>query len=273
MIIRALTILVLTALIFGTAAYFSYELYWKPQKLDRLDKEAKAVAPVSVAPTDYTLPAYEKAVQAQKSGGVAEGKAALTEFITNYPDSPNIPAAKKLLGDLNSRQFFSAADTTDKVLYTVASRDSLVKIASRHKSSAELIFRVNNLENINLKIGQQLAIPQLDVAVILNKKNHTITVNNKGQFFREYPIISYKAPPAPAGAKVTDKFGLKDSKRVPFGDKDYADCERVIMISGGATIRGAAEGAAAPPAGIIVSPDDVDEIFLLVSRGTPVTMQ
>jgi len=272
MIIRALTILVLTALIFGTAAYFSYELYWKPQKLDRLDREAQAAAPISVTPTDYTLPAYEKAVQAQKSGDIAAGRAALMDFIANYPDSPNLSAAKKLLGELNSKQFFSPTDPTDKVIYTVASRDSLVRIASKFKSSAELIFRVNNLENINLQIGQKLSIPQVDAAVILNRKAHTITVNNKGQFFREYPIVSFKAPSAPSGAKVTDKFGLKDSKRVPFGDKEYADCDRVIMISGGATIRGVAEGGTPPP-GIVVSNDDVEEIFLLVSRGTPVTMQ
>jgi len=272
MIIRALTILVLTALIFGTAAYFSYELYWKPQQLDRLDKEAKAITPVSITPTDYTLPAYEKAVQAQKTGDVAAGRAALTDFIANYPTSPNIPAAKKLLGELNSRQFFSKTDTSDKVVYTVASRDSLVKIASKFKSSAELIFQVNNLENINLQIGQRLAIPQVDTTVVLNRKAQTITVNNKGQFFREYTILSYKSPNPPAGGKVTDKFGLKDSKRIPFGDKEYADCDRVIMISGGATIRGIAEGAPPPP-GIIVSDDDAEEIFLLVSRGTPVTMQ
>jgi len=272
MIIRALTILVLTALIFGTAAYFAYDLYWKPQKLDQLDRETKALTPIQSKPTDYTLPAYEKAVQATKGGDSEAGKAALTDFVRDYPDSPNVPAAKKLLGDINSKQFFSASDTKDKVVYTVASRDSLVRIAAKFKSSAELIFRVNNLENINLQIGQRLTIPQPEVSMILDRKSHTITILNKGMFFRDYKVLSFKAPAAPANAKVTDKFAMLDSKRVPFGDKNYAQGDRVLMISGGVTIRGGAEGATMP-AGVIVSPDDIDEIFLLVSRGTAVTMQ
>lgn len=272
MIIRALTILVLTGLIFGTAAYFAYELYWKPQKLDQLDREAKAIAPVTMTPTDYTLPAYQKAVAAARGPDVEAGKAALHEFIQNYPDSPNLGAARKLLGEINSKQFFSSSDTKDKVVYTVASRDSLVRIASKFKSSAELIFRVNNLENINLQIGQRLAIPQPEVTITLDKKAHTVTVQNKGQFFREYKILSFKSPAAAAGAKVTDKFAMADSKRVAFGDKSYAGGDRVVMISGGVTMRGGVEGSPLP-AGIVLSQDDMDEIFLLVSRGTPVTMQ
>jgi LysM repeat protein len=271
MIIRALTILVLTAVIFGTAAYFAYDLYWKPQKLDRIDRETKALSPVQTQPTDFTLPAYEKAAKTAKGDDPAAGRTALTEFIHNYPESPNLPAARALLGELNSKQFFSSSDPYGKVQYTVASRDSLVRIAAKFKSSAELIFRVNNLDSINLKIGQQLVVPQSDVAVIIDRKKHTITIQNKGEFFREYKILSFKSPTALPGAKVVDKFATKDSKRVPFGDKNYEGSERVLMISGGGTIRAALEDGS-NPAGIVVAPGDMDEIFLLVSRGTPVTM-
>ena len=48
--------------------------------------------------------------------------------------------------------------------------DSLVKIASKFKSNAELIFRANNMETINLKIGQKLVIPQLDISVVVDRK-------------------------------------------------------------------------------------------------------
>ena len=47
-----------------------------------------------------------------------------------------------------------------------------------------------------------------------------------------------------------------------------------MLGSAGVVIRGLPEGAGAtPPPGIIVAQPDIEEIFLLVSRGTPVTIQ
>lgn len=272
-IIRAFTILVLTVLIFGGAAYFAYELYWKPERLDREEKvaaEARAALPPT-PPPDYTLPAFEKAAQLQKSGDVEGARAAFFDFLKNYPDAPKASEARRIIGEINSSQFFSPSASPDKVAYTVVSRDSLAKIAAKFKSSPELIFRVNNLDSINLQIGQQLYIPQLQVTVDVDRKAGLVTVNNNGAFFKAYPAV-VKVPHSATATqtKVLDKFATRDSKRVAFGDKNYADCERFVVFSGGVTVRAGEAGAAG--AGITLSPSDMDEIFLLVNRGTPVTL-
>jgi LysM repeat protein len=270
--VRTLIILVLVGLILGGSAFFAYELYWKPRKLDREDKAASATAEIP----DYTLPVFQKAADLERSGDIEGARAAWGAFIRDYPSSPKIAEAKAALGSLNTGQVFSPSSSPDKTSYSVAKGDTLVRIASKFKSNAELIFRVNNMETINLKIGQRLVIPQLEMSIVVDRKAGTVTLFNRGQFFKEYRTIALKTPGISASAqtKVADKIALRGSNRVAFGDKNYSGSERWVMLgSAGLVIRSLPEGAEAPPPGIIVAQPDIEEIFVLVSRGTPVTIQ
>jgi hypothetical protein len=79
--------------------------------------------------------------------------------------------------------------------------------------------------------------------------------------------------------KVSDKIALKGPNRVAFGAADYNGSERWVMLGlTNAVIRGQPEvdengQAPAVPPGIIVSQEDIEEIFPLVTRGTSVTIQ
>lgn len=280
---RTLIILLVAGLVFGGTGYFAYELYLKPRKLDAEEKKLVAETVPTPIP-DYSLPAYQKASALVKTGPIDQARASLTEFIASYPESPNLANAKAALGELNANEVFTAAPGPDKVAYTVGKGDALVKIASKVKSNAELIFRANNLETINLKIGQQLFVPQLQMSLTVNRAAKTVTLYNKGEFFKEYPVISLKIPGSAGPAnktKVSDKYAMLETKRVAFGDKTYAQSDRIVLLGQGIVLRGmpespeVAEGATPPPAppGIVVSRSDIDEIFLLVSRGTEVTIQ
>lgn len=275
MIFRALVLIGLTAAILGGTAFFAYELYWKPRQLDLEDKrEYRAATPSP--PPDFSLPAFEKAQALHKAGDREGYRAALTEFIAAYTQSPNIEKAKALLGDLNSEMVFSPSISANKTAYTVTHGDSLAKISSKTKTSAELIYRANNLDSINLQVGQQLLVPHVEMKLIVDRKAGTLTLYNKGAFFKEYKAMHLKTPGLPTSksveTKVADKIALKDSNRVAFGDKNYFEADRWVMLSSSSiAIRAQAEGAAPPP-GIAVSPADLEEIFLLVSRGTPVTI-
>jgi LysM repeat protein len=274
-IVRTLIILALVGLILGGSAFFAYELYWKPRRLDMEDKATSSQGPGGVP--DYTLPAFEKAADLQRKGEIDKARSAWVEFIANYPHSPKIGEAKRALGSINTGQVLSPVPSPEKTSYAVSKGDSLVKIASKFKSNPELIFRVNNLQTINLKIGQQLVIPQLDMSIVVDRKARAVTLFNRGQFFKEYQAVALKTPGVSTSVrtKVADKIALQGSNRVAFGDKNYSGSERWIMLSAtGLAIRGLPEGAgAAPPSGIIVAQPDIEEIFLLVSRGTPVTIQ
>ncbi len=281
MIARLLVILLLVAAILGGTAYFTYELYLKPKKLDVEEKKMVAITPPT-PPPDPSLAVFEK-LKPVLELDTPEARNSITEFLDAYPESPMAPAARAALGRINVAQVLSPIPSPEKTMYSVAKGDSLVKIAAKFKTGAELIYRVNNLQTINLQIGQELAIPKLDTALVIDRAAKVVTVQNAGTFLREYPIKSLKLPPAAASGsvqtKVSDKLAMKGSARVAFGTKDYEGSDRWVMLGlSGVVIRGVpapgADGTEPPmPPGIVLDPSDASEIFVLTTRGTPVTIK
>lgn len=273
-------LLLLVAVVFGAAGWFGYQLYVKPAKLDEQEAKQLADAPPPTPLPDYSIPAFEKAIALKKEGNLLEARTALLDFLTQYPQSTKLAEAKDALSEINTQFVFTSMPGPDKIDYTVVSGDSLIRVASKTNSSAELILRSNNLLSIDLQIGQQLRVPQLDTSIVINKEAKTLTLLDKGVFFKEYPILSLQG----AGAlnkdmTVKDKIALRGSDRVAFAEPGYIGSDRWIMLSdGNAIIRGYIEtdenGATQPlPPGIVVSQEHIEEIFPLVTRGTPVTVQ
>lgn len=289
-LLKFLIVLGLAVAIFGTAGYFAYLLYLKPAKVERAQEKAAAekaaIAATMPAPTpvDYSLPAYEKVIAVKKAGNLPEAREALLNFIAQYPQSTKLAEAKAALGEINTHFVFTSEPGPDKLDYVVVGGDSLIKVALKTKSNAELILRSNNLATIDLSIGQQLRVPELDASLVLDREAKTLTLLNKGQFFKEYPLLAMNLPgsakgKAPVTTSIKDKVAIKGAERAAFGSKDYVGSERWLMLAdGNAVIRGRPEpdanGQPAPmPSGIVVSQEDIEEIFPLVSRGTPVTIQ
>lgn len=262
--------------IFGAAGWFAYQIYVKPEKLDREAAIEQAEAPPPTPPPDYSLPALEKALEMKKAGQLAEARQALLDFLAQYPQSTGLADAKNALGAINTQFVFTSIPAPDKVDYAVVSGDSLVKIASKTKASAELILRSNNLATIDLQIGQQLRIPQLDTAIVIDRAAKTLTLLNNGEFFKEYPLLALQG--GPTQTEIKDKVALHGSERVAFGDRNWIGSDRWLMLgNANLVIRGLPEpedgGEPAIPPGIVVSQEDIEEIFPLVGRGTPVSIQ
>ncbi len=306
MIIRTLVILALVAAILGGTGYFAYEFYLKPQKLDQEEKKL-ADLPPPAPPPDPSLAAFD-ALGAVVNEDSPEAQAALAGFLSSYPDSPKAAEARAALGRANVAILLSPAPSPENTPYTVVSGDSLVRIASKFKSGAELIYRANHLSTINLKIGQQLMVPKLDSSIVVDREGKTVTLLNGGVFVKEYPTLSLKLPgslgKAPVETKVTDKVAMKGSVRAAFGTKDFEGSDRWLMLGvSGVVLRGAPAAPLVPPSdaptatpqatpspgdspatvadatpvpmppGIILAPTDAEEIFVLTKRGTPVTIK
>jgi LysM repeat protein len=280
MIIRTLVILTLVAGILGGSGYFAYEYFMKPRQLDMQEKKLAESAPTP--PPDPSIAAFA-ALKPMMESEAPEARAALDAFLGSYPESPNAPEVRAAVGKLNAARLLSPDPGPEKTTYSVVSGDSLVKIAAKQKSGAELIYRVNRLSTINLKIGQQLVIPKLDTALVVDRAAKTLTLLNGGEFVREYAVRSMKLPPAAAkgevAAKVSDKIAMKGAARAAFGTKDFEGSERSIMLgTSGVVVRGvpaAGEDGAVPPMppGIVLDPSDVEELFVLTTKGTPVTFK
>ncbi len=139
------------------------------------------------------------------------------------------------------------------------------------KTNADLIYRVNNLETINLSIGQQLFIPSSPPPLpsIVKPRHHRVKY---GASSRSIPSFPPKGT-AVGQNKVADKIALNGTTRVAFGDKNYAGAVPLAHARRRRRHPGRRCGSGTHPSGFIVPTDEMDEIFLLVSRGTPVTIQ
>ena len=274
MIWRILLVLVVAAGILGGSAYMAYEVFWKPAELDRIEQEEIEAQAALPPPPHPSLAEFATAKAALEGGDIVNAESALHALLDQYPDGPVAADIRILLGEINARAFFSPLPGPGKVEYTVVSGDALAKIARKENSDAALIFRVNNLETINLRIGQVLQIPSFDASVVVDPGARTLTVLNGGRFFKQYPLLGVPGTAAPGEAKVTGKLATKGDKQIAFGEKEYAGAEKTILVAPGQyAMRSMPPDAESPPPGLVLAPADLEEIYLLVTRGTPITIR
>jgi len=269
-LIKLLIVLLVAAGVLGGAAYFANELYFKPKKLDALEKvelARKAAEAAQPPPPDFTIAIFE---EVRKNTDPAALQAALADFLQVHPESTMAEEARALLGETNANLLFSSQATLDKVAYTVVKGDSLVKIAAQNQTSAEMLMRANNLLTHNLQIGQILLVPKFSPRIVINREARTLTLFNGDAFFKQYTLQG-SAIPSAQSTKISDKIAMKDGKRVAFGTKEFVDADRTLMLAppAGSLIRALAE----PPSGLMLPRADLEEIYAVAPIGTPVVIE
>lgn len=289
---KFLTVLILGLSIFGSAGYFAYILFIKPGRIERTEKIAKASGPDATPTPDPGIPGFQRIKALQAAGITPAVREEWIAWVASNTNSPLLPQARQLLGNANMELLFQSSANPALLTYIVVKGDSLAKIALKQHSSAELIQRANQLPNINLQIGQQLVIPQLKISLEIDRAGKTVTLLENGSYLKEYPFLSCPtAPKVPAtiNSKVLDKSALSGTKRIAFGDKAYASAEKSILLtqapaivaapeqtrpsatdSGQTNTPAASSSPVSMPGGYVLSKEDLQEIFPLVSRNTPV---
>ena len=123
--VKALIILALATVVFGTGAYFAYELYVKPERALRAEKERGPPPPLA----DPSLPEFAACAELKKKGDANAARAALVAFLEHFPHSPKADEARDLLGEINAALFFSQTPAPEKQIYIVAKGDVINRVA------------------------------------------------------------------------------------------------------------------------------------------------
>jgi LysM repeat protein len=264
----------LVVLIFGGGALATYELLLK--------KPASKPSPGNqavVTPTpDPGIALLSQAQQLIAKGDNDQGKQLLVSIIQNFPASTKTADAKKIVGDLNIRQFFSDANPS-KTTYIVARGDSIAKISGKTKTAPELIFKANGLQSLMLHPGQALLIPSGQFALQIGLATKDVTLLNHGAFFKWYQPLDFHLPANlhPGQLKVIGKEAWSAGAPVAFGGKNYLGSSRWIVLSGNVTIYSETNPAnpnvQKPKSGIEISLDEMEELYSLVGKETPVTIR
>jgi LysM repeat protein len=274
-----LFVLFLAVIIFGGAAWFGYNLFFKQEIA--VEKEQRGEVRTEPTP-DISLPEFQAAAKLRQDGKLAEARDALTAFIQKYPTGLHLEEAKDLLGEVNIDILLSRYPSPEKQEYVVKPGDVLQKVANRVKSTPELIMRMNNLTGTMLRIGERLLVSHPDFSLLIQRKAKVIVLLNHGSFFKQYHLreekLAPKQPPK-VTTKVAETMAFKDGKRVGFGTKEFLGSTRWIRLGAPAyTIYSVPDAARPnldqppPPSGLGLAATDVQELSSLVNNRTPVTI-
>jgi LysM repeat protein len=271
--------LALAVIIFGGAAWFGYNLFFKQEIA--VQKEQRGEIKAEPTP-DVGLPEFEAAAKLRQDGKLPEARSALTAFIQRYPTGLHAEEAKDLLGEINIGILLSRTPSAEKQEYIVKPGDVLQNVARKVKSTPELIMRMNNLNGTMLRINERLLISHPEFSLFIQRKAKVIVLLDHGSFFKQYHIreekLGPKQPPK-VTTKVAGVMAWKDGKQVGFGTKEYLASTRWIRLNAPAyTIYSMPDSAhprleqPAPPSGLGLAATDVTELSGLVNRNTPVTI-
>ncbi len=276
-LIKAGVVLALLAAILSGAygAYYYFVLF--PRNLDA--QALAATGPAGQPTPDPSTPDFEKALALKHDRKTDEARDAFEDFLARFPDSSHRDDAEAMLGELNLAGLFSGLPGPGKLDYIVEKGDVLDRVAHKTHSNPELIFQANNLERVNLQIGQRLEVPQVDFTVLVHLGAKKLLLLNGGRFFKSYAVLTAHPLPKKTAAihtKVLEKLAFVSAHRVVFGSKDYVNSVRSLSLAGqpAFTIYGESDeaGNRPPGTGIGLSASDAEEVHTLVSVGTPVTI-
>jgi LysM repeat protein len=275
-LVKVLIIAGLAISIFGGGGYVAYRLFFRKTEKLRLGANHPVVTPTP----DQGLTMFEQANREIERGNLESGQKILLALIQNLPNSEKNADARKLLGDLNTQAFFSAKPGPEKAEYVVNRGDSIVKIATKTKCAAELIFKVNGLDSLIIRPGQKFIIPKGDFTMLVDLKKRDLTLLNKGTFFRWYQPLEFKLPATatPGQFKVHEKIAWSAASRVAFGERNYLGSSRWIVLNSHAiTIysetNSQSPNVQKPVNGIMLMAPDMEELFALVAKDTPVIVK
>jgi LysM repeat protein len=275
-LVKLLIIAGLAIGIFGGGGYLAYRLFIKKGDNSRAGRNHPVVTPTP----DQGIVMLERANREIESGNKEAGKKILLAIVQNLPDSQKNIEARALLSGLNIQEFFSSEPGPNKAEYTVARGDSMARIANKTRCAAELIFKANGLDNLTIQPGQRFVIPKGEFSLLINLKKQDVTLLDRGVFFRWYKPLEFRlsAKTAPGQFKIHEKIAWAAGARVAFGEKNYLGSSRWIVLS----IKGIAiysetnpqsPNAQKPANGIMLAPPDMEELFAIVGKETPVIVK
>jgi len=250
-----------------------------------LPKESAPPPQAAIAvPSATTVAAADdeltKALELKRAGKISDARTLLQQLGATTNASDQVYAA---LGEIDTLVLFSPTPAPEKVDYTVAAGDSLLKLAKKFGTTVDLIKKSNNLSGDVIRVGDRLRIYQGKFAVEVNKTANTLTLTDDGKFFKRYRVGTGQFSKTPVGEfKITSKLEdppwyRSDGRTIPFGDPENILGKYWLGINvPGYGIHGTWEtnsiGRQSSAGCVRLLNDDVGELYIVLPVGTPVTI-
>jgi lipoprotein-anchoring transpeptidase ErfK/SrfK len=254
---------------------------------------APIAAPAS-APVAPAVPADSRAQQlftrAQSlltAGSLVQARDMLGEVIATATDESLKNNAMRVQGRVNVQLFLSTTPTPEKKTYIVQPGDSLDKIARQNKTTADLIRKMSKVEGNMIYPGGRLLIPAAPFVLQVDKSSRTLDLMMNGKLFKRYVVglgVNGKTPVGKFQTVVhqtNPDWTPPGGGIIPFGDPRNILGTRWMSIQDttrpeikGFGIHGTplrdSIGAETSNGCVRMLNEDVEELYLLIPRGTEV---
>jgi lipoprotein-anchoring transpeptidase ErfK/SrfK len=251
---------------------------------------AAPAAPVASAAPGTDFKAQQLFTRAQSlaaAGSLEQARDLLGEVVAASEDESLKSNALRVQGRINVQLFLSATPMTEKKTYNVQPGDSLDKIARLNKTTIELIRKMNKIEGDRIYIGQRLLIPAAPFVVQVDKSDKTVDLMMNGKLFKRYIAGLGMNGKTPVGTfrtvvhQTNPDWTPPGGGIIPFGDPRNLIGTRWMSIQDatrpeikGFGIHGTSArdsiGAETSNGCVRLLNEDVEELYLLIPRGTEV---
>ncbi|MBU0678045.1 MAG: L,D-transpeptidase family protein [Verrucomicrobia bacterium] len=200
-------------------------------------------------------------------------------------DQSKNPQARKiaedLLGDIHIMLVTTPRPMPEKKDYTIRPGDTLSEIASKFKTTIELVRKSNNISGSLIRVGDRLRVFSGDFAVVVKKSDNTLELSLNNRFFKRYRVGTGKFLKTPTGDfKITDRivqptWWRPDGKEVPYGSTNNVLGTHWLSLNiRGYGLHGTWEpetiGTHASAGCVRLLNSDIEELYMLLPLGTPV---
>jgi lipoprotein-anchoring transpeptidase ErfK/SrfK len=251
--------------------------------------EAPVTAAVVQVPSPEAAPApttpdLAAADDARREGRLQEARELATSVLAQATDATLKAEAEKLLGQVNIALLLSPRPMPEKTDYTVQPGDSLDKIARKFGTTVELIQKSNNLRGALIKAGDRMRVFSGSWAIRVNKTRNDLLLTLNGTFFKRYRVGTGEYSKTPVGDfKLVDRIAQPtwwhpDGHTIPYGaPENLLGTHWLALDIKGYGIHGTWEpetiGKQASLGCVRLLNEEVEELFMLVTIGTPVAIE
>jgi hypothetical protein len=220
--------------------------------------------------------AFQKAHELIAMGKIDEGREKLMAIVNVFPSSPAAPTARRIVGQMNLDEILSSGFPEGKTNYEVKRGDSYFAIASRNKTSLDMLMHLNGMMGLkNLLPGDDIQLLPLDFRLLIEPQRKAVSLWAGARFICEYPIVRMTGTVPRSGKTVIEsRRSTIDGKNVQPTARDYrATAKSIQLKSPPLQIFPFDESSETPSSGIFLGEADIEELFLLTRVGNEVEIR
>lgn len=221
--------------------------------------------------------AFQKAHELLALGKIEEAREKLTTVIITYPTSSSAPIARRIVGEMNLDELLSTAHMEGKSTHVVKKGNSFLGIVGEHHTTLDCLMYLNGMMELKgIQPGEEFIVMPLDFHLLVDTQRKTISVWDGERFIVEYPIMHFGVAGklAPGKTKIGSKLAELDGKQVAPQSKFYRAAEKIIQIAKPSLqIQGGSEAQEGVQHGLVLRPEDMEEISLLTRVGNEVEIR